>query len=90
MVQEKNQTKPRYFALPLKVLQRKDAAQRGTDVREGETGEGGVEHKTERNTRGVPGSDTLQGTYFHSIFLSREVNVSLHFPGQGTAHVTLI
>lgn len=65
----RKQTKPRYSALPLKVVQRKGVALRGTDVREGETGEG------ESNTRlkGTFGGDTLQGTHFHSVSSSERL-----------------
>lgn len=69
---------------------KKGCGTEGHRCKGGETGEGGVEHETERNTRGLPGGDTLQGTYFHSMFLFREVTVSVHFHGPGITYVNLI
>lgn len=88
-MKKKTPPPPGYFVLPLK-----GAAKKGCDTEgprcKGEMGEGRVKLEIARNTRPLPGGDTLQVTYFHSIFLFGEVNVSVHFHGPGTACVNFI
>lgn len=60
---------------------------RGTDVGNGEKGDRGVKNETEGNKWRFPGGDTLWMTQCHSMLLFREVPVSVHVHGRGTACV---